>query len=190
MILKLEARDTPRQVIYEQQPNDLSRKIADGAEQIKRLSPKEFPELPAAVRQRLVSASCRIPQRSLAKEAMNVIHGEFAKRGQTDWAVLCSRGLKSRLLIFWGGPVQCKAPFKFSPDTASMFGIDDNVIYDRRIASASTDTMRRSIYESAEYFHQKPPFSLDHDGIWDGTDKGLNLYYCNSKGWHNWGFFE
>jgi hypothetical protein len=37
-----------------------------------------------------------------------------------------------------------------------MFSIGDEVVYDRHISPASPAAMRKSIYESAEYFHQKP----------------------------------
>jgi hypothetical protein len=33
----------------------------------------------------------------------NVIKGEFSKPGQTDWAVLCSVGRVSSVLVFWNG---------------------------------------------------------------------------------------
>jgi len=43
---------------------------------------------------------CRIPK---AGQGCNVFHGEFVRRGQTDWEVFCFSDTSSSLLIFWGG---------------------------------------------------------------------------------------
>src|SRR5947208_17097962 len=48
-----------------------------------------------------------IPQEAFSpantKKANNVIKGEFARPGQTDWAVLCSVKGVSTILVFWNG---------------------------------------------------------------------------------------
>src|SRR5437773_8891389 len=71
--------------------------------QITRLSPAAFPELPANLVQELQRRGCTIPQETFSKKRNNVIKGEFAKPGQTDWAVLCSVKGVSTILVFWNG---------------------------------------------------------------------------------------
>jgi hypothetical protein len=37
-----------------------------------------------------------------------VIDGEFAVKGQRDWAALCSTGSSTEIRIVWGGPARCE----------------------------------------------------------------------------------
>ena len=64
-------------------------------EKILRLPPAAFSELPSSVIEDLEKRGCTIPQAVPGSfgylNPHNVIRGEFAKRGQTDWAILCSR---------------------------------------------------------------------------------------------------
>jgi hypothetical protein len=41
----------------------------------------------------------------------NVISGEFAARGQRDWAALCSANGRSTIHVYWGGPSTCATAF-------------------------------------------------------------------------------
>ncbi len=68
-----------------------------------RLRPTAFLELPKNLVADLQRCGCTIPQVPMIKEHQNVIKGEFAKPGQTDWAVLCSVGRVSSILVFWNG---------------------------------------------------------------------------------------
>src|SRR5437867_10612883 len=82
---------------------------------IVRLPPAAFPELPANLVQELQRRGCTVPQEAFSKlvssdakkrnskEPNNVIKGEFARPGQTDWAVLCSVEGVSTILVFWNG---------------------------------------------------------------------------------------
>src|SRR5688572_13873626 len=74
-----------------------------------RLSPTAFPHLPSQIRRNLQSRGCTIPQTFADTKPHNVISGEFARRGQTDWAVLCSRNKVSSILIFWAGSTRSVA---------------------------------------------------------------------------------
>jgi hypothetical protein len=76
---------------------------AAAARAISRLSPAAFPELPPQVRQALDRQGCTVPQSFAEDRPHNVIRGRFARAGQLDWAVLCSRRDSSAVLIFWGG---------------------------------------------------------------------------------------
>jgi hypothetical protein len=86
---------------------------------IKRLPPSAFKDLPALIVRQLTARGCTIPQVVSDTGAYpvpnNVIHGEFATKGQTDWAVLCSKSGKSTLLVFWA---KAPGPCETSPRTA------------------------------------------------------------------------
>src|SRR5271170_4162160 len=82
----------------------LTQKQWDTADsQVTRLQPASFTQLPAPIQAELQRRGCTIPQVPMIEGPHNVIHGEFAKPGQTDWAVLCSTGRVSSILVFWNG---------------------------------------------------------------------------------------
>ncbi len=70
---------------------------------IGRLPPAAFPMLPISVVRELRRRGCTIPQEDYSKTPNNVISGQFAHRGQRDWAVLCSIKGESSILVFWNG---------------------------------------------------------------------------------------
>lgn len=73
-------------------------KIAD--EQTVRLKSSDFNELPKEIIKNLEQRGCTIPQIWHDKTLHNVISGEFSKKGQKDWAVLCSINRVSSILVF------------------------------------------------------------------------------------------
>jgi hypothetical protein len=89
--------------ISAQLEKDFQRKFDEAERRIVRLAPTAFPELPGTVVQELKRRGCTIPQEAFAKKPGNVIQGQFAKVGQTDWAVLCSVKGVSTILVFWNG---------------------------------------------------------------------------------------
>src|SRR5213594_1782509 len=66
---------------------------SDADSMMVRVPPSAFPELATSLVRWLTKCGCQIPQpyEQPKGERANVIHGEFDHRGQTDWAVLCSR---------------------------------------------------------------------------------------------------
>jgi hypothetical protein len=89
---------------------------------VKRLAPSEVPGLPVEFVEKLNARGCTIPQFDVASSLpaassgtsdaaaaapTNVIRGEFARAGQEDWAVLCSNGKSSTIVIFWGRETAC-----------------------------------------------------------------------------------
>jgi hypothetical protein len=68
---------------------------------IVRLPPTTFSELPKNLVTELKRRGCTIPQVAGFKKRQNVIRGEFAKPGQTDWAILCYRAKFLGLYVFW-----------------------------------------------------------------------------------------
>jgi hypothetical protein len=84
---------------------------------ILRLPPAAFPELPAPVQQALERDGCRIPQREEGEALRTIVSGEFARAGQTDWAVICSRQNRSSIRVFWGGAPACPAMIGTAEDS-------------------------------------------------------------------------
>jgi len=85
-----------------------------------RLRPAAFLQLPENVVQYLQGRGCTIPQTYLSADPHNVISGEFAKRGQTDWAVLCSRSRESSIMVFWRGSTKSVSELAKAPDRSFL----------------------------------------------------------------------
>src|SRR5689334_3061962 len=64
-----------------------------------RLAPSSFPQLPEGIRKDLERRTCTIPQTYLKYGPHNVVRGPFTAKGRDDWAVLCSVGRVSRILV-------------------------------------------------------------------------------------------
>jgi hypothetical protein len=144
-----------------------SSKGQDGAP-IHRLSPSAFRVLPASVVRKLVARGCLIPQVSepYLPRKTNVIKGEFAQPGQVDWAVLCSKGGQSTILIFWGKESKCP----------SQLNTANNV--DIRYIDAVSEA------DLLGYADPVTPGLMKHQAIDDGFDgKGSTAYYCTEGQW-------
>jgi hypothetical protein len=143
------------------------------ASEVRKLKPSDFPALPSQIRRELERRGCSIPQVSIegyeAGEKQNVVSGEFARKGQTDWAALCSRRGQTAIHIFWGGPTKCAGVIGSAPDNA-----------ERYIGMADAKYIRAH-YEN--YGGRKPP-PLLHQGINDGfAEKGSQVWYCYRGKW-------
>jgi hypothetical protein len=151
------------------------------------LPPSAFPELPKTIEKRLVTLGCGIPQVPGEAKPQNVIQGSFARAGQTDWAVLCSRAGKSSVLILWGKPTACPSELATRDDSNYLQGdADGHLVYSRQISSANG----RKILKYAEAFSHdgtsKAPTlpRLDHAGIEDiFVGKASEIYYCSQGKW-------
>lgn len=152
--------------------------------EIKRLKPNQFTELPQKVIKELESIGCTIPQVYYLERRWNVIHGEFAKKGQKDWAVLCSRNGVSSVLVFWGGQVgegDCPNEIASAEDKAFLQVIGNGQIgFSRAISAVS----KRFIESAHKAFGGLEPPPIDHEGIDDEfMDKASVVYYCYKGKW-------
>ncbi len=163
-----------------QTPPDLQRTFEAAERQILRLSPSAFPQLPKKVLADLKRRGCLIPQVPSAGEPHNIIKGEFSKPGQTDWAILCSIGGVSSILVFWNGSTANPAQI------AKMKDIDrlqdsgaDGITYGRAIAPVD----RAYILQHHQAYGGTNPPPLDHKGINDAfAEKGsVVLYFYRGK---------
>jgi hypothetical protein len=129
---------------FAQLPADLQRQFDEAERRIVRLPPASFPELPASVVRELQRRDCTIPQEAYTKKPHNVIHGEFAKPGQMDWAVLCSvRGVSS-ILVFWNATEKNPDEIAKMEDRIFLQGVSaDKIGFSRGIRVVGKDFIMR-----------------------------------------------
>ena len=147
------------------QVRTISQRLWEAAErQIVRLSPAAFPELPTNVLAALQQRGCTIPQVPMIRGRHNVIKGEFSKPGQTDWAVLCSVGRVSSVLVFWNGSEASPAEIakRRDVDRLQSWG-GGKIVY----SSAITPVGRGYILEHSKAYGGTKPPAIDHQGIND-----------------------
>lgn len=150
-----------------------------------RLAPAAFPKLPKNIVQALEKRGCRIPQAFADPNPHNAISGEFARIGQTDWAVLCSVNRVSSILIFWAGSVDNTSEIAKAPDKNLLQRIDDkgNIGYSRAISPAGKDYIDKHYQAYADVGAPKPP-PIDHEGIDDAfMEKGSRVHYFYGGKW-------
>lgn len=148
----------------------------------KRLPPSAFTQLPHAVRRHLQARRCLIPQRELKPMPHNVINGAFARPGQRDWAVLCSRNGFSSILVFWNGQADAVAELAVYPDNRFMQRVVRNgkTDYGREINAVGKGFITRHYHK--ESGAPKPP-PIKHQGIDDGFMDVASIvrYYYRGK---------
>lgn len=174
---------------------------------IRKLQPSDVPGLPVEFVEKLNARGCGIPQfgevgrtaSSLANRAgdaagsggdgtageaattdgtTNVIHGEFARHGQEDWAVLCSKGGSSTIVIFWGKTTACPASLARLEDAHYLKrGADKKMRYSRAIRALA----ERDLGDRAGTAGLKP---FKHQGIDDRfVGKSSAFFYCSEGKW-------
>lgn len=151
-----------------------------------RLPPSAFPNLPTAVRADLERRGCAIPQPYGATAPENVIAGAFTRKGDIDWAVLCSIRRVSTILIYREGSVQNVDRLAPSPDSEFLQVVTYDVGrkpvagYSRAIGAADA---KHIVEHYADFGGPKPPL-VDHDGLEDSfVDKGSSIFYWYQGRW-------
>ena len=174
-------------------------------QQVERLSPDRFRDVPSQIRQRMLADRCRIPQAGTPRSdnsvrqnentvrgveaslpLTNVISGEFAARGQRDWAALCSSNGRSTIRVYWGGSSACAPAFEPHNDVDLLEGYDVGSSIDYGFA-ASLERMTISLMratakksaDSGEPLHLPP---LTHDAL-GFARKPFEFYYCDRGKW-------
>jgi len=149
-------------------PSNLSQVIresdiwTEATKKIRRLQPDTFPNLPPEIVNELKRRRCTIPQAEGYPDPHNVVNGSFERRGQTDWAVVCSNGDVSRILVFWGASAARVAELESSQDRDWLqSGADGRIEYSRKIEPVGQQYIIQH-YEA--YGGEKPP-PIDHEGI-------------------------
>jgi hypothetical protein len=152
---------------------------------IRRVLPADVKELPADFVEKLNVRGCTVPQFDSGEDAggvetepNNVIHGEFTRRGQEDWAALCSNGKTSTIVIFWGKVTACPASLARLDDAHYLkAGKDKKLHYSRSIRALGED----GLDERAGVAGLKP---MSHQGIDDRfVGKSSAFFYCIERKW-------
>ncbi|MBX3279280.1 MAG: hypothetical protein KF868_14855 [Acidobacteria bacterium] len=143
-----------------------------------RLPPTAFSRLPGNIVQHLQRRGCTIPQTYLSSEPHNVISGEFTRRGQRDWAVLCSRNKESSILVFRRGSATSVLEVAKTPDRSFLQTITEGgkIGFSRMIGAVDRDYIFK---QDEAYAGPKPP-RIQHQGINDvfvGKASVVHYYY-------------
>lgn len=147
---------------------------------IVRLPPTAFRVLPASVVRELQRRGCTIPQEAYSKTLNNVVSGQFARRRQKDWAVLCSIKGASSILVFWNGSATNPADLARSEDMNYLqSGADDKILFSRGISAAGSDFIMKHYHAHGG---PRPP-RVDHQGIDDAflEKASVTLYFFGGK---------
>ena len=153
------------------------------AQSLERVPPTAFPQLPKNLVRRLQARRCTIPQTDLEPRPNNVISGGFAKKGQISWAVLCSRGGVSSILVFWDSATESPAELaKYLDDAYWLGNAREGFHYYRHLMVADRDYILVH-YNEYDRSKQAPP-PITHDGIDDGfLEKGSEVFYYYRGKW-------
>jgi hypothetical protein len=156
----------------------LSVYAADSNKTVRRLPVESYPELPSGVAAVLQSRRCTIPQPNQDGPARNVIQGEFFRKGQKGWAVLCSSVGKSSILVFRNNHDRSPDQIAESPDNQFLIETwQGGKVYSREISAVDQEFILRHY---GAYGGRKPP-PIDHNGIDDAfLEKASITWY-----WHN-----
>ena len=167
-------------VIFSVEAKMLDRwEIAD--RQTIRLAPSEFSQLPKEVIKDLEKRKCTIPQSFGISEIHNVIQGEFKRKGQKDWAILCSQKRISSILIYWDGSIKNISKIAAADDKGFLQTIGKEKIGFSRIIDAVDE---RYIYEHYKAYGGPKPPKITHDGINDAfAEKASMLLYLHRGKW-------
>ena len=145
--------------------------------QVVLLNPAFFTELPKNLVAELQRRGCRIPQVAHAGR-QNVIKGEFAKPGQSDWAVLCSFGQFTSILVFWNASEINPARIAQRKEDLDRLHISDEYI--RLISPVG----KLIIMDHHKHSGGPKPPPLDHQGIDDASvGKASVIYYFFNGKW-------
>jgi hypothetical protein len=150
---------------------------------IERLPPSAFTQLPRPIVRYLERRRCTVPQsyiRGLLPN--NVISGEFVRRGQRDWALLCSRDGHSTILVFPGGSPRGVRELASLPDRDFLQTIsgDGKIGYSRQLLPATRDELRGT----RRVFGGHLPRKLAHEGLDNGfAGKSYTMYYYTGRHW-------
>jgi hypothetical protein len=149
-------------------------------QQIRTLPPSTFKELPISFVERLNAKGCAIPQEAFLTPTTpnNVIQGEYANNGQTDWAALCSKAGKSSILVFWGKPTACSSEFAEEDDRNYLQADGHNqMVYSRQIRTVNEKKLKGSADRSVRG-------QINHEGIENSfVGKASSVFYCSDGKW-------
>lgn len=153
-----------------------------GKDSVKRILPAEFKELPTSIAKNLERRGCTIPQAYGVKRKHNVISGNFFRRGQKDWAVLCSRKAVSSILIFPNGLTKNVSEIAKSADSGYLQDMEGNgtMGFSRLIEAVNA----KYIYDHYKTYGGRKPPKISYQGINDAfIEKASEVHYFHQGKW-------
>ena len=176
-------------ILSKSEPSDFSNKDKDmthdewtnAEKNFVRLMPGEFPDLPTEIVSDLEKRKCTIPQTYGIDERHNVIKGEFKKKGQKDFALLCSRNKASSILIYWSSTTEKVSEIRKKKNRPYFQTIGGGKIDFSRTIEVADAKYIYGHYES--YGGPKPP-KITHHGINDiYSEKASTVLYFEGNKW-------
>ena len=149
---------------------------------IRRLPPKTFRQLPAAVVESLEARKCLIPQIWHSKTPHNVIRGPFTGAKRNEWAVLCSRRGTSSIPVFRADSGKLLAEIAPAKDETFQQDVDGRgtLGYSRAISAVGKDY----ILECYKAYGGPEPPPITHQGINDAfVEKASVVRYLYRGKW-------
>jgi hypothetical protein len=115
--------------------------------------------LPGDVRTEVQRLGCQVP------EGQNIIRGQFERARVSNWAVLCSQGRTSMLVVFWSAKTGVANLYR-------TYDGDGQRLTARRIAAVD----RRFILKNCS-LASGTLSKIEHDGILDQFNGSVVHYY-------------
>jgi hypothetical protein len=148
---------------------------------IRRLPPRTFRQLPAAIVEELEARKCLIPQYPYIKTPHNVIRGSFTGEKVNEWAALCSRKGTSSIMVFCADSAKLVAETAAAKDENYLQDIDGpgTLGYSRVISAAGEDY----ILEHYKWYGGPDPPPITHHGINDAFAEKASVvrYFYRGK---------
>ena len=119
-------------------------------------------QIPTTILLQLERWGCRVD---------GAVRGEFAKRGQSDWAVLSDKSRIQTILVLWNGSELTHA------ELANVFDGDGVNLEVRKIRSVG----RKYIIGGYHLHGDAPPPSIEHDGIEDIRSPSVVHYFYQGR---------
>lgn len=159
------------------------KRFAEAAAKIQRLPVASFQELPPAIASLLSRRGCRVPQVAQSRGRSNVISGQFFRKGEIAWAVLCSIKGSSSILVFQSEEDQQPAALASGADAGYLQGLgEDKIGYSRQIRPVGANVI---LGHYRAYGGPKPP-PIDHQGIDDAfLEKASVTWYFYKGKWQS-----
>jgi hypothetical protein len=143
------------------------------------IKPGHLKRLPTHVTRELERLNCLVPQ-GIGNHT-NAIEGEYAVKGQKDWAVLCSVSGKAHIHISWGGSKKCSNIIAERSDADYLYKqSNSDWEYYRGIGKVG----KKFIIRHYEAYGGPTPPPITHDAIDDRwLEKASVVYYCHQEKW-------
>ena len=136
------------------------------ADSVPTRSPNDFKDVPKVVVDTLRAQNCLIPQ-SPFPHPNNLISGEFAKKGQKDWAALCLEGDQTKIVVFWGGKIKCASSLNLSKNSVFTAKTGSHSKFMRGISSISIKAGHDAIND--EFFENTSTVAYCSNGKWTSS---------------------